>query len=157
MARHAKLLLSITLLALILACIFSVAKPITFQQQIEKREKLVKQQLLRIRQAEESYRKKHGTYTDNWDELIREKLLDKQTTIIPFSDNKPFSLQVSNDVALSGATLPLVECQAQYKDYLNGLDKKEIERITLQTEKQGQFPGLKFGDMNKPNNNATNW
>lgn len=155
--KRINILLALCVTLLVAACLVSVCRPVRFNNEVEKREKAVKKQLLRIRQAEECYRQIHGTYTASWTDLINETQLPAQCQYIPYADTITFQLQVSNDVALSGQPLPLVQCEAHCSTYLNGLNEKDIQQYIHRKETQGQYPGLKFGDINKHNDNATNW
>ena len=38
-----------------------------------------------------------------------------------------------------------------------GLDRQLIVNLKAEKEDMGQYPGLKVGDINNPNNNAGNW
>lgn len=138
-------------------CILSIRQPINFEKEQTKREAVVKERLMHIRMAEERYRKIHGTYTGSFDNLIREKLLADSLRYIPFSDKKPFVLATSIQMSKSGRQIPLMECSAGYEDYLNGLNKNEIENLTEKANMTGQFPGLKIGDLTEDNNNVGNW
>ena len=53
--------------------------------------------------------------------------------------------------------MPLMECGAQYQQYLNGLDENSIANLVEAANEAGLYPGLKIGDLITPNNNAGNW
>ena len=157
MSRHTNTLLAFCAAALLTACVVSVCRPVRFDGEVTKREKAVKERLLQIREAEERYKKQHGTYTEAWESLISEAQLPTQCQYIPYTDTIRFTLKTSNDVALSGQPLPLVQCEAHCSTYLNGLNEKDIQQYIHRKETKGQYAGLKFGDISKPNDNATNW
>lgn len=157
MLRRVNLLLAACVVALALACVVSVCRPVRFADAVARREQVVKERLLIIRAAEEHYCERYGHYTDDWQALVAAHLLPPEAQWIPYADSVAFTLRVSNDVSVSGEPLPLVECEAAYATYLHGLDADQVKAHAWQAERQGRFPGLKFGDINKPNNNATNW
>ncbi len=142
---------------LVMLCCFSIGTPIHFDNEQQQREREVKQRLLTIRQAEERYCAKHGTYTGDFDELKRKGLLADSLRYIPYSNHKTFVLRASATMGKSGRQIPLMECSAKYSDYLEGLDKTSVDNLTDEAIAQGRFPGLKIGDLEEPNNNAGNW
>ena len=74
-AKTQLMLLTICVLALALINVFSVGTTMRFNEQRTEREQLVKQRLVQIRAAEEAYCRKHGVYTDRFDELVNGGLL----------------------------------------------------------------------------------
>ena len=81
-----------------------------------------------------------------------------QLTIIPFSKNERFELQVKNDYLNSnGLIVPLMEASAHFNSYLFDLDHQELINIIDIKEKLFLYPGLKVGSVEEPNNNAGNW
>ncbi|MBO4370022.1 MAG: hypothetical protein J5808_01500 [Paludibacteraceae bacterium] len=76
---------------------------------------------------------------------------------IPFSNGKEFEMEVGETTDRGGNIIKLMVCRADYKTYLGDLDKQELANlIQLQTNLE-RYPGLKFGDVETPNNNAGNW
>lgn len=150
-------LLAASALVLVVLCVLSVSSPMRFDSEREAREVVVRQRLLVIRGAEEKYRAAHGTYTGSFDVLARSGLLADSLRVIPFSEGKTFDLQVSSFVARSGKQTPLMQCGAEYAQYLDGLDKNAIAALADEAREAGRFPGLKIGDLEQPNNNAGNW
>lgn len=140
-----------------LLCFLSIDSPIRFNDERTERENAVKAQLIKIRTAEKKYRAKNGVYTDNFDVLTKAGLLSDSARYIPYSDNKTFVLQVTAMTGKMGNQIPLMECSAGYKDYLDGLDKNSVNDLINEAHESGQFPGLKIGDLESPNNNAGNW
>lgn len=128
-----------------------------FKDERQRREAVVKERLLKIKAAEEAYREKHGAYTADFRELTRGKWLADSLRYIPFTNKKPFRLATTILVSKSGKQIPLMECGAEYEDYLDGLDDYEIQNLTEQAINQGLFPGLRVGDITTPNNNDGNW
>lgn len=81
-----------------------------------------------------------------------------QITLIPFTDNQKFEVQVNNDYTdKNGIKVPLFQISAHYDTYLG--DQNEQERVNLidKENKLERFPGLKVGSIDAPNNNAGNW
>lgn len=150
-------LLAACAVALAVMCVLSVSAPLRFDSEREARETVVRQRLMAIRAAEEKYRAAHGTYTGSFDALARSGLLADSLRLIPFSDGKTFDLQVSSTVARSGRQTPLMQCGAEYAQYLDGLDKDAIAALADEAREAGRYPGLKIGDLEQPNNNAGNW
>lgn len=142
---------------MMLLCILSVSQPIRFQKAMESREVEVKAKLIKIRDAEEKYKVKHGVYTGDFATLIKGKYLKGGDTVIPYSDGKKFSLAATTIVGKSGKQIPLMECGATYEDYLNGLNEEAIQEATDKANYAGLYPGLKIGDISADNNNAGNW
>lgn len=144
-------------LALLVMCLLSVLQPIRFEKQMAEREVLVKERLLKIRTAEESYKRKHGVYTGDLSTLVKGKYLADSLQYIPFSGGKKFSLAATTLVGKSGKQTPLMECSAPFEDYLLGLNEDEIQAAIEKANNMGNFPGLKIGDITTDNNNAGNW
>ena len=143
--------------ALLLLCIMSVYAPIRFDKQRAAREHDVIERLVKIRQAEEHYRQRYGIYTGNFRELINGGLITQEETLIPHSGGQPFELSVTTVIGKSGQQLPLMECGAQYQQYLDGLNENSITTLIEDANISGSYPGLKIGDLTTPNNNAGNW
>lgn len=142
---------------MMLLCILSVSQPIRFQKAMESREVEVKAKLIKIRDAEEKYKAKHGVYTGDFATLVKGKYLKGDDTVIPYSDGKKFSLAATTIVGKSGKQIPLMECGATYEDYLDGLSEEAIQETTDKANYAGLYPGLKIGDITADNNNAGNW
>ena len=150
-------ILAACVLVVLTLCLLSVWQPIHFQKEKEQRETAVKQRLMKIRTAEENYKRRHGTYTGDFATLIKGKWLDREMQYIPFSDNKRFSLSATTIVTKNGKQIPLMECGATYEEYLDGLNEDAIQQETDNANMEGRFPGLKIGDITTNNDNAGNW
>lgn len=150
-------ILAACVLTLLMLCLLSVWQPIHFQKEKETRETVVKQRLIKIRTAEENYKKRHGTYTGDFATLVRGRWLDPEMQYIPFSDKKKFSLSATTFVAKNGKQIPLMECSTTYEEYLNGLNEEAIQEETNKALMAGLFSGLKIGDITTNNDNAGNW
>lgn len=143
--------------ALAVACAMSIYSPIRFGRQQAERERAVKERLVKIRNAEEAYRRATGGYTDDFSVLAGRGLLADSLQYIPFSGGKKFSITVTMQTGKSGRQVPLMECGAGYEDYLTGLDKGSIESLVEEANNAGRYTGLKIGDITTPNDNAGNW
>jgi hypothetical protein len=58
---------------------------------------------------------------------------------------------------VSGVKVPLFEAMMPYKSLLNGLNEQLVINTIAEREDLELYPGLKVGDIEKPNNNAGNW
>ena len=151
--RNINFMLAVIALALLAICVMSVLTPMRFSSERERREALVKQRLVLIRQAQDAYRTAHGHYAPSLDSLA----LADSLKLIPYADGQHFELNTATKEGKDGHAQPLMECGARYKAYLNGLDKREVNNLTEEAVATDRYPGLKIGDLNNPNNNAGNW
>lgn len=151
------LLLGCCVAALVIVCYLSISRPIRFKHEKERREMAVKHHLLQIRLAEEKYRRLTGTYTGNIQALIEQRLLADSLQYIPFSDKKRFDMEATMQVDNAGRQQPLMECGAPYDAYLQDLDANQLTLLKQEANERGDYPGLKFGDLTRNNNNAGNW
>lgn len=99
---------------------------------------------------------------DSIEVMVRDTLLKGKANIIdsigiiPFSGGKKIILE-SVVRKVSGIEIPLFEARIPYDDLLKGLDRQLIINLKADKEDMGQYPGLKVGDIENPNNNAGNW
>lgn len=143
--------------ALAVTCVLSIHAPMRFDGLRAEREQAVKERLVRIRYAEERYRQANGIYTDDFNELVRGGYLADSLQYVPFSGGKKFDIAVNMQTGKSGRQIPLMECGAEYGEYLDGLDGNSISNLVEEAESAGRYPGLKIGDLTTPNDNAGNW
>lgn len=151
------MILVIIVIGLACICFISIYKPIRFSNEQTQRESVIKKKLLKIRYAEEKYKRIYGNYAGNFKQLTNCKLISDSMKYIPFSDGEIFELQATTTISKSGRTVPMMECSARYDQYLNGLDDNSISNLNDEAAKAGRYPGLKIGDILTPNNNAGNW
>ncbi len=142
---------------LALLCLLSIGSPIHFEKQKARREKAVKERLMVIRAAEEKYRARHGVYAASFKELARCGLLADSLGSIPCVEGQRFTLTATTLPGKGGKAIPVMECGATYKQYLDGLDQSTIGELTEEANANGRFPGLKIGDTETPNDNVGNW
>ncbi len=79
---------------------------------------------------------------------------------IPFTNNTvEFILEAGEAATGSTMVLPVVECRAPYKAYLDTIEYRQniINLIDDRVNNFGQYAGLKFGSMEGSNNEAGNW
>lgn len=155
--KNTNALLGCCVAVLCVLCVLSVASPMRFDHEQERRETAVKSRLVKIRLAEEHYRAVHGSYAETFDQLVKGGFLADSLRYIPYSDHKPFQLAASVVIGKSGKHIPLMECSASYDQYLDGLDKNSVSNLIEQANNAGRYPGLKVGDIAEPNGNAGNW
>ena len=150
-------LLSACVLLLLLLCWGSVSAPLRFARQRQKREAVVKERLLQIRQAQAAYLRATGSYAASLRTLVAGGYMADSVQYIPYAGGKRFELSTTVMAGRSGRNVPLMECGATYADYLRGMDATEIDNMTRQAEEAGQYAGLKIGDLTTANDNAGNW
>ena len=77
---------------------------------------------------------------------------------IPHTNNMEFILEAGM-VDKSNVKVPVVECRAPYKAYLDTVEFRQnvINLIDDKVNNFGQYAGLKFGSMEGSNNEAGNW
>lgn len=155
--RRNVVVLSFCVLALVVLCYQSIQAPIRFEREQARREALVKQQLIEVRKAQESYRKATGTYCASIDTLIQWHYLADSLRFIAGSNGKAWRLKVAQLPGASGESRSAVECGATYDDYLEGLDRASISNLTAAAQNADRYPGLRFGDATKPGNTDCNW
>jgi len=148
----------LALLAAVMAvlCVASVARPMLFAKQRAERETVVKARLLEIGRAQERYRRQKGTFCPTLRELVRDGFLADSLRKIPFGGGREFRLQVSA-LESEGEPMTTMECGALLTDYLLGLDARQTEQAVRRAEDSGDYPGLKIGDLNRPNYDGANW
>ncbi len=81
-----------------------------------------------------------------------------QITYIPYSNGQSYEVETNNDYTTSqGIKVPIIAVRAHYRTYLSDLDKMELVNLIDKEEKLEHYPGLMFGSVEQPNNNAGNW
>lgn len=79
---------------------------------------------------------------------------------IPGTDNKAqFIMEASIITTESKVMIPVVECRAPYKMYLDTVEFRQdiINLIDNDVHNLQRYPGIKFGSMETGNNEAGNW
>lgn len=138
--------------------VFSVMGPINTQNEIEKREKVVIRHMNVIRNAELRYRQVNGDYCGSIDSLAVAGFIEDSVMYIPFSNGVKFTIKMKSvEVNGKGDRKSFMECYALYDDYLRGLDEDVISEAKQQAAKSGNFPGLRFGNIEQHSDNIGNW
>ena len=89
--------------------------------------------------------------------LTREDV--EQLRYIPGTDNKSEFIMEAGYATASGIVVPIVECRAPYKAFLDTVAYRQ-EVINLIDEEENiytRYAGIKFGSMEAANNEAGNW
>ena len=79
---------------------------------------------------------------------------------IPHTDGKvQFILEAGKVMTGSNVLVPVVECRAPYKLYLDTIEFRQnvINLIDDKVNNFNEYAGLKFGSMEGSNNEAGNW
>ena len=154
--RMLSLKLGLLVFALSAIIVLSVMNPILMGKEIEKREKVVIERLYIIRNAELRYRQINGRYCSSIDSLAMAGFIADSIKYIQFSNRSKFKIKAI-EKNFKGNTNDFMECSALYDDYLNGLDEDVINETKQQALKRGDFPGLRFGDIEHQSDNIGNW
>ena len=84
----------------------------------------------------------------------------KDMRYIPFTNNqKEYILEAGMITTESKVIIPVVECRAPYKDFLDTVKYRQeiINLIDNDVHNLDRYPGVKFGSMEAGNNEAGNW
>lgn len=155
--KAADIILAAAVALLAYLCIDSIAAPVRFDGERERRETAVKHRLMIIRSAEERYLRANGQYCGSLDTLVNGGWLTDSLRHIPYSDGKDFRLSTATAMSRKGKPVPLMECGAEYADYLDGLDGNAVEQLAGEAYASGRYPGLRIGSLTELNENAGNW
>lgn len=155
MKKNINAILTLCIVVLAIICFRSVAAPVSFDNERQKREKEVKKALIHIRTAELKWQKSHGgRFTDSFDSL--RTITADSLELIPYGDGRKFHLQ-TNTTSKDGKLVYLFECSATISDYMNDWDNSQISEAQAKATDAGRFAGLKVGDLQNISNNAGNW
>lgn len=84
----------------------------------------------------------------------------QQLRYIPDTGNKTqFIMEAGSITTDSKVTIPVVECRAPYKSFLDTVAYRQeiINLIDDEVNNFNRYPGVKFGSMTAGNNEAGNW
>ncbi|MCM1301787.1 MAG: hypothetical protein NC250_08715 [Alistipes senegalensis] len=83
----------------------------------------------------------------------------KELRYIPYSNNKPYYLDAGVITTESKVVIPVVECRAPYKEFLDTVTyHQEVVNLIDNAENNlNRYAGVKFGSMESGNNEAGNW
>lgn len=155
--KKTNILLSVVALLLLLVCVRSIVVPVGFDKERRQRESLVRQRLVAIRDAQLRYMREHGRFCGSLDTLVAAGYMADTVAVIPFGGGKRFSIEAGTAVTKAGNRQPTVECGALYEDFLAGLDAASVADVVAKAKAKGQYPGIRFGDRNKPGSTAVSW
>lgn len=92
-------------------------------------------------------------YKEEYDENTIENII-----YIPYTDKVRYEVETNDTYETAqGIHVPLVEVRAPFDAWMGDQDAQELVNLIDKEEKLGHYVGLKFGDINEPNNNAGNW
>ena len=138
--------------------VLSVQGPINTLNEIKEREKAVISKMNVIRNAELRYRQVNGDYCGSIDSLDMAGFIEDSVKYIPFSNGVKFTIKMKTvEINSKGDLNSFMECYALYDDYLRGLDEDVISDAKQQAAKKGDFPGLRFGNIEQSGDNIGNW
>ena len=82
----------------------------------------------------------------------------KNILTIPYTEGVRYEAVVNDNYSTQqGIHVPLVEVRAHFNTWLGDQDDQERVNLIDREEKLGHYPGLRFGSIDEPNNNAGNW
>ena len=89
--------------------------------------------------------------------LTKEQIQDLR--YIPYAGQMQFILEAGKVMTGSNIVVPVVECRAPYKAYLDTVEFRQnvINLIDDRVNNFNEYAGLKFGSMEGSNNEAGNW
>jgi hypothetical protein len=76
---------------------------------------------------------------------------------VPFVEGEQFKLGATEVKTGSGVIVQVFEASVINDIYLKGMNIDQIKSLTDEAKKNGKYPGLKVGSLEKANNNAGNW
>ena len=92
-------------------------------------------------------------YKGAYDEKTIEELV-----YVPYSNGKKYEVLVNDNYSTAqGIRVPLVEVRAAFDIWMADQDAQELVNLNDKEEQLGHFAGLRFGNIDEPNNNAGNW
>ena len=108
-------------------------------------------------------KKNSETFTYSVKDSLFKHLTDEQIKhmrYIPFTNDKvEYILEAGTIVTESKVVIPVVECRAPYKAFLDTVNYRQevINLLDNQVNNLDRYPGVKFGSMEAGNNEAGNW
>lgn len=135
----------------------SVSSPLRFDKEREAREEVVKSRLMQIRKASEAYKNVNGRYASKLEDMISAGYLVDSLRFVPYGEGEVFFYGASILSSKTDRPVPVMECGAEYAQYLKGMDKEQVLELINNAIDGGEFPGLKIGDLEHDNHNAGSW
>jgi len=90
------------------------------------------------------------------DTLFAEDYSAKNIWKVPYTDSDSIKLATAK-VTVSKTKVNVFEAKVHNDVLLHGLDRQLIINLNERMKNANNFPGVKVGDINQPNNNAGNW
>jgi len=90
------------------------------------------------------------------DTLFSDNYSAKNLWKVPYTKNDSIKL-ATNVVNISKTEVNVFEAKVHNNILLHGLDEQLIINLNERMRNANNFPGVKVGDLNEPNNNAGNW
>ena len=82
----------------------------------------------------------------------------EEIVYVPYSNGKKYEVLVNDNYSTAqGIRVPLVEVRAAFDIWMADQDAQELVNLNDKEEQLGHFAGLRFGNIDEPNNNAGNW
>ena len=92
-------------------------------------------------------------YKGAYDEKTIEEIV-----YVPYSNGEKYEVLVNDNYSTAqGIRVPLVEVRAAFDIWMADQDAQELVNLNDKEEQLGHFAGLRFGNIDEPNNNAGNW
>ena len=90
------------------------------------------------------------------DTLFADDFIPANLRYVPFTDQAIF--EIATATIMSGSVnVNVFEAKVHNNILLKGLDEQLIINLNDRMKTAKNFPGVKVGDINEPNNNAGNW
>ena len=185
MKKLFQIILAVAIVGLVYVIYVQISTPIRFDKETKAKKAQVIDRIKDIRTAQRAFKSKYQHFTASFDSLSAFVLTDtlelefkiavidtifapKKVTrqdvenfrFIPGTGNKAqFIMEAGIITTESKVVIPVVECRAPYKAFLDTVAYRQ-EVINLIDEEQNNFnryPGVKFGSMDSGNNEAGNW
>ena len=173
--RIIQIVLAVVIVCLIYVIYKQISTPIIFAKEKAAREARVIDRIKDIRTAERSFKTKYNRFTGDFDTLINfvltdslefeRKIVDEDDSVAMAQLKKSgrkkteFELEAGLVTTESKVVIPVVECRIPYKMFLDTVRFRQ-EVINLVDDQENNFSnygGIKFGSMEKGNNEAGNW
>ncbi|MGC9375480.1 MAG: hypothetical protein ACP5DQ_10635 [Bacteroidales bacterium] len=90
------------------------------------------------------------------DTLFSQNFPAKNLWKVPFTENDSIEM-AAGKVDVSNTKVNVFEAKVHNDVLLHGLDEQLIINLNERMKNANNFPGVKVGDINQPNNNAGNW
>ena len=90
------------------------------------------------------------------DTLFSQNFPAKKLWKVPFTEGDTIEMAAAK-VDVSNTKVNVFEAKVHNDVLLHGLDRQLIINLNERMKNANNFPGVKVGDINQPNNNAGNW